>query len=334
MGSYFLRELPEYFDAGGLDVHVLPGYDTRSRSTGGFDPHIPAPVGMALHHTAGGPGMDGLAHALYGAMNHISKPIDNFSIGRAGTLFCDAAGASNTEGQGGPLGPWLPGPGNYANPRVIGLEICNNGVGEPYPDPQQDAIFLYSVLLYMYGIKHWGWEDSVPWYRLFAHFEWAPTRKIDPAGPSRWTDWDDRYLRWDMDRFRLEVRLEIARRNAIDVPSQPTTPPVVIQPQPQPDQSQPQPAINGDDMYVLKYKPGTPEYVEVVLAGGRIKWSRAEANHVLGSLALPTKEVSREQLWRMIEVFGTEGRSPWDGGEFAYAGPADMHAAWVANLRD
>lgn len=206
MGALYLTELPEVFDAAGLDVVVIDGHERRSRSTGGYDPAVGAPVAMCLHHTAGGLLSGNLAAALHGALAHKSKPISNGHLGRDCTLYWQASGATNTEGQGGPLGPHLPGPGNYANPRVIGFEMDNNGVGEPWSDAMQEVILRMSIALYVHGVKHWGWEPSVPQYRLFAHFEWAPDRKIDPAGPSRWTRPGDRYQRWDMDRFRADVR--------------------------------------------------------------------------------------------------------------------------------
>ena len=34
------------------------------------------------------------------------------------------------------------------------------------------------------------------------HVEWAPDRKVDPAGPSRWATGNET---WDLDRFRADV---------------------------------------------------------------------------------------------------------------------------------
>ena len=61
---------------------------------------------------------------------------------------------------------------------AIGIEAGNNGIGEPWSDAQQDAYvkWLRSVDA-AYGIT----AD-----RVHSHQEWAPTRKSDPAGPSRW----------------------------------------------------------------------------------------------------------------------------------------------------
>ena len=54
----------------------------------------------------------------------------NLYLDRGGTWWVLAAGATNTNGKGG---PWGPIPANSANSRVIGIEAGNNGIGEPGP---------------------------------------------------------------------------------------------------------------------------------------------------------------------------------------------------------
>ena len=79
------------------------------------------------------------------------------------------------------------------NSSAIGIEAGNNGTGEPWPAAQQDAyITLVAALCAAYGIDH---------TQVHAHAEWAPSRKVDPAGPSRWASSGT----WNMDAFRAEL---------------------------------------------------------------------------------------------------------------------------------
>jgi len=104
-----------------------------------------------------------------------------------------AAGATNTNGKGGPLGPLSL---DNANSRVIGIEAANNGVDEPWPKVQQNN---YQIL-----VRALCKAYSIPTTNVYSHYEWAPTRKIDPAGPSRWQD-NPSTKPWIMDKFRTEL---------------------------------------------------------------------------------------------------------------------------------
>jgi hypothetical protein len=106
-----------------------------------------------------------------------------------------AAGATNTNGQGSDT--WGGGvPNDQMNLYAISNEIANDGIGEPYPVAQQAAVMLASVAICRaYGIGP---------HRVRGHFEWAPTRKVDPRGPSMWAPNGGR---WDMDAFRHDVSL-------------------------------------------------------------------------------------------------------------------------------
>jgi hypothetical protein len=80
------------------------------------------------------------------------------------------------------------------NSSAIGIEAGNNGVGETWTPVQQDTfVALCRVLCDSYGI---------PIDHVHAHFEWAPSRKIDPAGNSRYAAGG---ASWDMDAFRGDV---------------------------------------------------------------------------------------------------------------------------------
>lgn len=221
MGSFYWTAVPDILRDAGINVITIPGYERRSRATGGFD--LPGPFGMSVHHTAGS--MNGIVAATYGALQHVSKPICNIEWDRQGNAYVAACGASNTVGAGGPLGR-IKGPGNYGNPTTFGNEIQNRGTGEPYPEPQQEAVVVGLSALYAVGHEEFGWEMDIPVDRLFAHFEWAPTRKIDPAGPSRWWDPNERYGKWRMVAFRSDVatRVEHILWVPPTTPTEPTTP--------------------------------------------------------------------------------------------------------------
>jgi hypothetical protein len=98
-----------------------------------------------------------------------------------------AAGATNTNGSGGPLGPV---PADSMNSSAIGIEAGNNGTGEPWPHAQQDAYTRLCRAL----CDHYG----IPVGCVFSHCEWAPGRKVDPAGPSQWAAQGT----WNEDSFR------------------------------------------------------------------------------------------------------------------------------------
>ena len=67
-------------------------------------------------------------------------------------------------------------------------------LGEPWPEPQQDSYRKMCYhLLDAYGI---GIDQ------LHSHFEWAPGRKIDPAGQSKYASGS---AMWNMDAFRADV---------------------------------------------------------------------------------------------------------------------------------
>jgi hypothetical protein len=95
-------------------------------------------------------------------------------------------------------------PLDSANSRTFNIEAQNNGVGEPWTAemvatyPRLCAAVLDCINSTTPGAKL-GAGDVI------SHQEWAPTRKIDPAGPSPWCNTDDRYMRWLMDKFRGAV---------------------------------------------------------------------------------------------------------------------------------
>lgn len=192
MGSIWLTDLADVCRATGLTVGEVDGWRIRSRSSGGFD----AVLGASAHHTASNPATDGAPDVRYITNVSPYKPISNLYLDRGGQVWVIAAGATNTCGKGG---PWLDIGQDQANRTTIGVEMANNGVGEPWPAVQQHAaVTLYRAIWSHYGAR-FAWSDP---RRIFAHKEWAPGRKIDPAGPSMWANSAGI---WDMDAFRADV---------------------------------------------------------------------------------------------------------------------------------
>lgn len=177
--------LDDRLEKRGIDVAYVKGW--RQRTAGGdLDP-----VGAMFHHTGsaatsgrapckgivtfGRPDLDGpLCNLL------VSRPNDKDRI----KVFFIAAGVANHAGIGGPM---FGIPENAGNPRLIGVEVENDGRGEDWPRSQRQALHdLFALLLF---------RIHQPGKLCIAHKEWT-TRKIDPAGI-------------DMDVFRSNVRREL-----------------------------------------------------------------------------------------------------------------------------
>lgn len=200
MGAYWLHDAPAALEAAGLTVIRYPGWETRSRASGGLD----AIKAVFVHHTASSPSrVDPMQLGKSLFVDHQYKPCGNIGLARNGTVVFGAAGAANTQGAGGPLNTSKGViPVDYGNRMGIAIEADNNGVGERWSDVQIDAYLrTVAVLCRLYNLN--------PLTDVFAHFEWAPNRKIDPAGgvgQSPYANLNDRNLRWDMQRFRADVR--------------------------------------------------------------------------------------------------------------------------------
>ena len=170
MGDRYLTDLADVARGAGLVVVELDGWRDRARSSGGYDG---GPVAVFHHHTASAG--DGAADAAYCTFGSPDAPICNLVVGRDGIVYVCAAGATNTNGKGGPHtlpdGTVIPVDG--ANSRVIGVEWSNDGVGQTYPAVMVDAGLAVSVAMCAaYGL---------PADHVVTHQVWAPDRKIDPA---------------------------------------------------------------------------------------------------------------------------------------------------------
>ena len=126
------------------------------------------------------------------------QPIGAIYLARSGQVIIGAAGATNCQGKGGPVG--CSGgtvPLDKGNRYGIAIEAANDGIGEPWPACQQDAyVTLVAALVAAYDLEAGD---------VYAHFEWT-SRKIDPAGQSSYASGSSS---WNMERFREDVQHEL-----------------------------------------------------------------------------------------------------------------------------
>lgn len=216
MGAYWLHEIG--YALAGLPVDYYSGWETRSRSSGGFD----SILSVGIHHTASdtSPGSD-MSYMWNGSPD---RPVGNIYLARDGLITVGAAGASNTMGKGGPLN-CLHGtiPKDAGNKFMIAIEAANNGVGEAWPQAQIDSyVALVRQLCDYYGLS--VGQD------VYGHFDYCapscPSRKVDPAGPSPFGSVNSSGT-WDINAFRGAV--------AGNTPVPPTpVPPTPVPPTPEP----------------------------------------------------------------------------------------------------
>src|SRR5687767_14889009 len=91
VGAYWLHEVPAACAEAGLALSFYPGWETRSRSSGGFDKIM----GIVAHHTASPPSWTTQRNIDFQWRDSADKPVANFYVGRAGDVVLGAAGASN-----------------------------------------------------------------------------------------------------------------------------------------------------------------------------------------------------------------------------------------------
>lgn len=156
----------------GLHVIEHPGWQTKGAES--FNPR-----GVVCHHTASNRNA-GDAPSLNTVVNgrpDLPGPLCHVLIARSGACHVIAAGRANHAGQG----KWKTLAGNSS---VLGIEAENDGIGEPW-SPHLVDVFERCAAALAQGCK----ADA---QMVCAHREWAPKRKIDPAGI-------------DMDGFRRAV---------------------------------------------------------------------------------------------------------------------------------
>lgn len=166
--------LPGPCGAAGVPLTFYDGWPTRARSSGGYDDR--GPLGVMWHHTASSPSTTPAGEAAWmtDRSRNENAPTANVVVQRDGSVWVLAAGRTNTNGKGG---PWAFSrgqvPADRMNDYAFGIEIANDGVGEPYPAAVVDAAFVVSNAI---NAAVGNRPDDV-----CTHQAWAPTRKIDPA---------------------------------------------------------------------------------------------------------------------------------------------------------
>jgi len=221
------------------------------------------PTAVMVHHTASN--TSAANDVAYCNVNSDIRPLTNLYAARNGDIHVCAGGPSNTNGEGADT--WGGGvPVDSMNAYAIGIEIANTGVGEPYPTEQQGAVLLtVRALCSAYGISA---------SNVRAHFEWAPARKIDPKGPSHWTDGLNEL--WDMDAFRADVAA--------------TTEP-------------PPPDDEDDDMmqWVWTHEDGDKPGAYWVTGGSVVHLDGPMRDHLI-SLGVPHHVSSNDDVWRSYKA--------------------------------
>lgn len=190
MGAHWLLGMPNWLQNAGLNVQLWPGWQTRSRSSGGYDDIR----GIGIHHDAVRTGTSLNNRCSYAWNNSSIRPIGALWLHTDGTVMVGAAGATNTQGRGGPYATSRGTiPLDAGNRYMVSIEASNNGVGEKWPAAQQEAyVVLCKTLVDRLGLQP---RDVV------AHFEWTG-RKIDPWGPSKYAG----NGKWNMSSFRADVQ--------------------------------------------------------------------------------------------------------------------------------
>lgn len=201
----YLIEMADVLRAAGLSVVEVDGWETRARGSGGYQGS--APWCVMWHHTASNASPENDVSYI---INAEDAPIANLYLARDGAVWVCAAGASNTNGKGGPFevsrGVV---PLDRMNEYAVSIEAANGGTGEPWSEVQIDAFFRTSLALT-------DWLGLEPDDAL-GHFDWTPGRKIDPAraeaveGP-----WKPRSVNsagtWNLD----DIRAELLRRHSTE----------------------------------------------------------------------------------------------------------------------
>jgi hypothetical protein len=164
----YLVEMADVLRAAGLHIVEVDGWQTRARKSGGYASNRPWCV--MWHHTASQATPDQDIAYIIGAD---TAPISNLYLDRTGCIHVIAAGATNTNGKGGPQ-QFSRGtvPLDCMNEYAVSIEAANSGLGEPWPQVQIDAFFAASIAL-----TNWlGLEPT----DISSHAGWT-SRKIDPA---------------------------------------------------------------------------------------------------------------------------------------------------------
>lgn len=167
--------------AAGLAVIEVPGWASR-----GHGPMGP-PLGVLMHHTAGpATGSFPSLGVVRDGRPGLLGPLANLGLSRDGAWLTIAAGRAYHAGAG--VLPWCP--RDRGNDFLIGVEAESTGRGDWTPA---------QLVSYPRGVAALLRYLELPAARAAGHKEWAPARKIDPAG------WPG-----DMAGFRATVAAHLA----------------------------------------------------------------------------------------------------------------------------
>lgn len=146
----------------GCDTIGVDGWQTRGADT-------MTPRGAVIHHTAEAAGTRPEAEAtfLVRGRRDLAGPLTNLYLDRQGIWWVIAAGRANHAGKGS----WR---GVTGNSNMIGVECANTGLGEEWPSRQLTSLTA--------GLTALTAHMDVSADMICGHKEWAPGRKIDPAG--------------------------------------------------------------------------------------------------------------------------------------------------------
>jgi hypothetical protein len=224
--AYWIDYAADVLRNAGVEVIEVDGWKRRSRRQNSSP--YPRVESIFWHHTASGPLANGWPDVNWMTFNSDVRPVANAYVDRQGRWWLMAAGATNTEGVGGPLkvGSFTIAKDN-ANASAWSVEVANNGQGEPYPQAQVDSLIKGTAVMFHWLSHQFMWiNDGLGSInRLSTHYLWT-TRKIDIAGPAQYARVDDpRYNRWDMPKARVDVLLKGVELFAPKVPEPSPEPP-------------------------------------------------------------------------------------------------------------
>jgi N-acetylmuramoyl-L-alanine amidase len=192
VGKYWLHDL-YYPLKNNVDLLTRPGWETTSRSSGGFTDLL----GVGTHHDASPVGTSRESRLNYAYNQASSRPIGNLWLHKNGQVTFGAAGASNTQGASEKVHITSKGtiPISRGNEYLISIEAENNGAGEVWPYVQTEAYLnLVGCICDHYGFN--------PLLDVFSHHRYT-NRKIDPYGPADGRDWGPG--KWDDLKFNQAV---------------------------------------------------------------------------------------------------------------------------------
>lgn len=152
----------------GINVVEVGGWKTRGHGA------MLDVRGVLWHHTVGAAsGNLPSLNVLRGGRPGLEGPLCNLALARDGSVYVVAGGRAYHAGAADSPGKW-PWAGGNSNSVLIGIEMESVGNGKDWTAEQKATIpRLAKALAEIYDL---------PSSRQLGHKEWAPSRKIDPAG--------------------------------------------------------------------------------------------------------------------------------------------------------